>query len=416
MKIAIVGAGITGLTSAFRLSQKGHQVTIFEKTSATGGLTAGFRAKNWDWSLEYFFHHLFTSDYATRKLIVELGLADKLFFTRPKTSIFYKNTIAQFDSPFSLFTFPHLNFPEKIRTGLVTLHLKTTGNWKPFENITAFEWLNKYCGEKTFEILWKPLLLAKFGDQARNISMTWFWARIKKRSAKLGYLEGGFQVLIDKLVEKIKENNGQVLLNHEIRHFDYSNYRRKFDRIIFTVPNNIFLKIMPNLPLEYKTQLQSLPMIGALNLIFVLKEKFLTDNTYWLNINEPNFPFVAVVEHTNSVNPKYYGGNHLLYVGGYYPQNHRYFKMNKEEVLKEFLPYLQKINTNSQLLITNYYLFRNQYAQPIIPMNYSRLIPSHKTPIPNVFLTNMQQIYPWDRGMNYAIELGEKIAHEIENS
>lgn len=302
MKIGIIGAGFTGLSAGYFLSQKGHQVTIFEKEKYPGGLAAGFLKKGWDWYLEYFFHHLFTSDIATKNLIAELGLTNKLFYRRPKTSIYFerqretssayfKGKISQFDSPISILTFPHLSLLEKLRTGLVTACLKL----KTPRMVAG--WIPSVARE---EAITPPR-----------------WKKIKK-----------------------------------------------------------------------------LKMLGALNLILVLKEPFLTDGTYWLNINEPNFPFVAVVEHTNFIDPKYYGGNHLLYVGGYYSQNHRYFKMEKEEILNEFLPYLKKINPNYQLLITNYYLFKSLFAQPIIPINYSKIIPPHQTPIPNIFLANMQQIYP----------------------
>ena len=33
--------------------------------------------------------------------------------------------------------------------------------------------------------------------------------------------------------------------------------------------------------------------------------------------------------------------------------------------------------------------------------------------MPNVFLANIQQVYPWDRGTNYAVELGQKAAKLI---
>jgi protoporphyrinogen oxidase len=430
MRIAIVGAGITGLTTAYRLSQKGHQVVIFEKEKYPGGLAAGFKKKGWDWHCEYFFHHLFTSDKTAKNLISKLGLTDRLFYLRPKTSIFYQGKNSKFDSPLSLLKFPHLSFLEKLRTGLVTAYLKTPRRWAltpprwknwQFEKITANTWLKKHYGEKPYQILWKPLLKSKFGPYANQISMSWFWARVKKRSSKLGYLEGGFQILIDKLVEKIEKNGGKFYFNQEITCFSDLNHDNKFDRFIFTTPTSVFLKILQNTSevgfdfFEVK-KLKKLKMIGALNLILTLKESFLKDGTYWLNVNDISFPFVAVVEHTNFVSPSYYGGNHILYVGGYYPQNHRFFKMKKEEILNEFLPFLKRINPNYQLLITNYYLSGSSSAQPIIPINYSQIIPPHQTPIKNVYLTNMQQIYPWDRGINYAIELGEKVADEVSRT
>jgi len=405
MQIAILGAGFVGLTAAYRLLKKGHRVTIFEKGKSVGGLAAGFREKDWDWHLEYFFHHLFTSDTAIYNLISELGLKENLFYLKPKTSIFYNGKIYQFDSPLSVLRFSPLNLGERLRVGLVTFFLKISSNWQKLEKIEAVPWLKKYYGERAYQILWQPLLKSKFGNQAEKIAMSWFWARIKKRSRKLGYLKGGFQVLIEKLAQEIKENGGKFYLNSPITTLDALKRLDKFDRIIITTPTAIFFK-------EKK-----LPeMIGAVNLILVLKHRFLNDNTYWLNINDPGFPFVALVEHTNFVEKKHYGGHHLLYVGGYYPQNHRYFKMSKEQIFKEFLPYLQKINPNYQFSTINYHLFRNPFAQPVIPVNYSKSIPPHQTPIPHVFLANMQQVYPWDRGTNYAVELGEKIADEVQNS
>lgn len=417
MKIAVVGGGLTGLTAAYQLSQKNHQVSVFEKENYLGGLAAGFKKKNWNWSLENFFHHLFVSDTKARSLIVELGLGNKLFFSRPKTSVFYQGQVFQFDSPLSLLVFPHLTLPEKFRAGLATTSLKLTNNWRKLEKTPAHVWLKKNYGQQVYRKIWEPLLKSKFGNQANQVSMAWFWARIKKRSSRLGYLEGGFQVLINKLVEKIKENGGKIFLKHEVKNLSSLLREHQFDRVIVTIPFSTFLKITPDLPKGYAQKLRKLKMAGAINLILDLKEKFLKDNTYWLNINEPNFPFVAVVEHTNLLSSKHYKNHHLVYVGGYYSQNHPYFKMKKNQIWEEFLPYLQKINPGlKHFSRLTYHISRNLYAQPVIPINYSKIMPQIKTPISKVYLANMQTIYPWDRGINYAIELGEKVAKVVHES
>jgi protoporphyrinogen oxidase len=411
MKVAIVGGGLTGLTSAYWFSQRGHQPVIFEKESQAGGLASGFKEKSWQWSLENFFHHFFVSDQAAKELIQKLGLNEKLFYIRPKTSIFKNGKIFQFDSPLSLLTSPNLSVLEKMRVGLTLGYLKTNPFWQPLEKTPASSWLTKNMGKNAYQVLWQPLLQGKFGELANQIPASWFWARIKKRSTKLGYLQGGFQVLIDKLVEEVDQNGGKILLNHEVKNLEKLN---DFSQIIVTVPTKTFLKIAPNLPKDYQGQLGNLKMLGALNLIFVLKERFLIDNAYWLNINETKFPFVAVVEHTNFIDPKYYDGKRILYVGGYYPQNHRYFKAKKGQIFKEWLPYLQKINPRfNPLSVIGYRLSANLFAQPVIPVNYSKIIPQFKTPLPNVYLANMQMICPWDRGVNYAIEFGKKAANEV---
>ena len=402
MKIAIVGGGITGLIAGYRLSQKKHQVFIFEKENQLGGLASGFKKENWHWSLENFFHHLFTSDEAAKDLISDLNLDSRLFYLRPKTAIFYKGRISQFDSPLNLLLFPYLSFPEKIRVGLATIFLKATNNWEKLEKITAWNWLVSNYGERAFRVLWQPLLEGKFGSYAKKVSAAWFWARIKKRSTKLGYLKGGFQLLTETLAKKIKENGGKIFLKREVKNL--RELKKDFDKIIITTPaEKFFPKKFP-------------PMLGAMNLILVFKEQFLTDSTYWLNVNEKNFPFVAVVEHTNFISPEHYGGNHILYVGGYYPQNHRYFKMTAKQIFEEFRPFLQKINPNYnfRLFTIHYSLFTNLFAQPIVPVNYSKLLSKIKKTLPkNLYLANMQTIYPWDRGVNYAIDQGEEIAQEI---
>ncbi|MGB9637621.1 MAG: FAD-dependent oxidoreductase, partial [Microgenomates group bacterium] len=62
MKVAIVGGGICGLTSAYLLGNKGHEIYVFEKERTLGGLAGSFKAENWQWPLEKYYHHFFPSD------------------------------------------------------------------------------------------------------------------------------------------------------------------------------------------------------------------------------------------------------------------------------------------------------------------------------------------------------------------
>jgi len=414
MKIAIVGAGICGLTSAYILSRDGHSVSVFEKEKTLGGLAGSFKDENWQWSLEKYYHHFFSSDKEVSSLLRQLGLQDKLFFKTPKTSLFIRGKICTFDTPWAVLSFPYLNILEKLRVGLVTGWLKITPFWQHLEKVTAERWLKKYYGKKAYQMLWEPLLKAKFGNKYEGIPASWFWARIKKRTNRLGYLEGGLLTLVESLAAKIKEGSGEIILGAEVKNL---NELGDFDKIIVTTSPESFLKIAPDLPKDYKIKIQKLESVGAIALVLCLKEKFLKDDTYWLNINEAEFPFVAVVEHTNFIDRQYYGGDHLLYVGGYYPTNHPFFKMTKEQIYQKFLPFLKKINPDFDfsLFIIHYSLFMNLYAQPLVPLNYSKTLPSLTTPLPNLFFATMHHVYPWDRGVNYAISLGRKVAHELSS-
>ena len=413
MKIAIVGAGFTGLSAALVLSRRKHQITIFEKEATLGGLASGFKHKEWQWTVEKHYHHWFTNDSYAINLIKELKLGQKLFFPPSVTSIFYGNKIYPFNSPNDVITFSPLSVKDRLRTGAMLLYLKLLPPSLALnmENETASNWLKKHFGEKAFQILWQPLLIGKFGKFADQVNMAWFWARIKKRTPKLGYLEGGYHQLLERMLEEIKAHGGEIKFNTPYT----SDLDRSFDKIIFTAPSFAFIKTYPSLPDPYKRRIASIPHLHALNLLLITEKKLLKKD-YWLNINDRKFPFIALVTHTNLVDKKYYAGKNLTWVGNYLPPGHPFLKMSKEELFAIYQPFLQKINSNfnDKLQTINCELFLGPFAQPVFFTGYAKLKPDFRTPLRKVILANIDMVYPWDRGTNYAIELGFKAAGEAE--
>jgi len=448
MRIAIIGAGFTGLSCAYQLIQKGHEVVIFEKEGFPGGLAVGFREKDWQWSLETHYHHWFTND--KNALALANDLNHPVIIKRPKTSVFIDKNIYQLDSPIDVLRFPKLTITQRLRMGTAIGLLKYNPFWQPLEKYRASVALPKMMGKRPYAMLWEQLLVKKFGLFANDISLAWFWARIKKRTPNLAYPEGGFLKFANKIVEEIEKKGGKIMFNTEVKkiqsekniiicHAELGSASKKipkpasrqggqvrddsFDKVIVTLPSFFFVKIAPQLPLEYKNKLTKLKGLGAINLILRLKEQFLKDGTYWLSICDKKSPIMAVVEHTNFMDKKYYNNEHIVYIGNYVPHDHPYMKMTADELLKIYEPYLLKINPNFKFLasrrsgqISNFKLFKAPFAQPIIPVNYSKIVPPFETPLKNVYLANIQQVYPWDRGTNYAIELGEKVAKLISSA
>lgn len=400
MKIAIIGAGFTGLTAALRLAIAGHQVEIFEMQSAPGGLAIGFKQDNWQWSLEEHYHHLFTSDSAIRKLAVEVN--HPILFSRPTTSTLIADRSYQLDSVLSLLHFPHLSLTSKLRTGFGLALLKFNPFWRLFENITARDLIKSVMGDQSWEILWRPMFEKKFHEFSDQISAVWFWARIYKRSPSLGYPQGGFLSFAKSIERTAIKYGAKFHYNHPIGHVN--ELLSHYDKVICTLPTPLFEKISG---LSYPT----LTGLGAVNLVLSLKHQFLSDGTYWLNVLDRQFPFLAVVEHTNFISPGHYGGNHILYIGNYLPPSHPHFKTTAKRLVTEFSPFLSRISPEfSPGWVKDAWLFKAPFAQPIIPPRYSQFVPPQTTPIPNLFLANIQQVYPWDRGTNYAVELGDKVA------
>ena len=420
MNIGIVGAGVAGLTAAYELTKKGHKVTVFEARPQAGGLASGFKDDHWEWPLDRFYHHWFASDDQVLGLIRELGLEEKVFFPRPTTSIWHQGMAYPFDSPLAVLLFPHLSLPHKLRLGLVTLYLRLVRNWRPLERVSAHQWLSRAMGKRAYEVVWEPLLAGKFGEDYQKVNMAWFWARIKKRSPRLGYFIGGFQAFVDALAERVREQGGEIRLGTPVQQIVIEDSKavgvriaaslQRLDKVIATVSPQALIELTPELPEDYVAKLRQLRSLGAVVLILAL-DRPLTNGHYWINLPQGEFPFLVLVEHTNYIEPCHYGGDHLVYLGHYPPPTHPYFQMSKKELLNLFLPSLRRFNPAFEPdWVRDSWLFREPYAQPVPLVNHSQHIPDLITPIPGLYWASMSQVYPWDRGTNYAVELGRRVA------
>jgi protoporphyrinogen oxidase len=397
MKFAIVGAGFVGLSAAWELLKKGHSVVIFEKNSVPGGLATGFKQSDWDWSLEKHYHHIFTSDKHIQKLADELGYPYH-FYNATTSSLFESNSSLEYwrlDSPLALLAFERLPFPDRVRTGAVIAYLKYLADWKKLEQQTAAEWLEKWNGNSAYQELWKPLFAGKFGPLMDEVNAAWFWARIKSRSQQLGYFDGGFLGLAQEFLDQVKKRGAQIKLNTEIKNL--SVLENKFDKILLAgVPNLV------KQPVKY---------LGTINVILQLKEKFLPDNIYWLSNHIVKYPMLALVEHTNLIDKSHYADQHLLYIAKYLPHDDPFMKMSDKQILSQYAPLLTRINSKWQKNLIDFTVHRAMYTQPVMPVNYSKEIPDFKTENPKIFAAGMQQVYPWDRGTNYAVSLGQQLAN-----
>lgn len=424
MRVAIIGAGPAGLAAAYDLTKAQHQVTIFEAGPEVGGLAAGFKAPHWKWSLEKFYHHWFQSDAALLELIKELGWSEEVLFPRPTTVIYYKDKFHLFDHMYTnmpKFLLPRFSPWEVLRFGMVGAYLKFFADWRKLEKYTADEWMQRHCGPKVYQTLWRPMLVGKFGEENLPIvNMAWLWARIKARTTRLGTFVGGFQAFMDKLGAVVRRQGGDIRLGCAVNGIrknsdggltiETAEGNTTFDRVISTSSPALMAKLAPDLPDAYSAQLRSLKSMGAVVLVISIKQKMTP--YYWHNLpKEAGFPFLAMVEHTNFIPAEHYGGDHILYCGDYLSPDHPYFSYSKEQLLEEFLPALSRFNPQfDRSWVKDCWLWKAAYAQPVPAVNHSRNIPEIRTPVAGLYFASMSQVYPWDRGTNFAVEIGRKVA------
>lgn len=425
--IAIVGGGITGMAAADTLSRAGHRVTIFERDATIGGLAGSFEVNGV--YLEKFYHHLFTSDTAMEQFIHELGLGDD-FAWKPTVTSYYANRIYRLATPMDVLRFTPLPFFDRIRLGMLAIIPRFISNWQPLEHITAKEWLIRLAGERVYRQVWEPLLRQKFGRYADQVAAVWFWNKLKLRGGSrgkgqaehLGYLRGGFGRVLDAWEQRLRAQGVIIRTQSPVEEVRIENgvaagvivngVHEPFDVVLVTVAPELFARLAPGLPADYRARLEKIVYLA--NACLVLKLKHGLSNTYWLNINDPEIPFVALIEHTNMQRPEEYGGAHLVYLSRYMAPDDPYYQMPAEELFRAYLPGLKKLFPQfNEEWVERVWVWRERYTQPVIGLRYSELKPPFKTPVENLWLSCMAQVYPEDRGMNYALVYGRKAAEEM---
>ncbi len=448
MRIAVIGAGAGGLTAGFDLAGAGAEVTVFEAADQVGGLAAGFKLPRWDWSLEQYYHHWFASDRAVLQLADELGVRHRVMFPWPMTAAYHQGRFYVLDGPITAalpgprfldrlpgagliarglhaLRFPALSLQDTLRYGWMGLYLTGTGNWRPLEAYRAHEWLERRSGAHGYQVLWEPLLVGKFGPHYKEVNMAWFWARVKARTPRLGTFEGGFQAFLDILAEKMEARGARLRLRTPVQRIEsreggglslhFHEAVEEFDQCLVTSSPSLLARLVPSLPEEYLKGLLGLRSMGSVSLVLALRQQLSEQGFYWHNLPKAaGFPFLALVEHTNFVSPEFFGGDHVVYCGDYLDPDHEYFSLSQDDLVARFLPSLKRFNPRFEdSWVRDSWLFRTPYAQPVPGLHHSRYIPSNQTPIPGLWFASMSQVYPWDRGTNFAVEIARETVQRI---
>lgn len=423
--VTIIGAGFTGLTAAYELAKRGLKVSVLESNEGVGGLASAFEINGQ--KLDRFYHHWFTSDHDVMNLIEELGLTHRVQTNPTHTGIYYANNFFKLSTPWDLLNFSPLTFTDRMRLALLALRARRVKDWHSLEDQTAQEWLRDLGGENVYRVVWEPLLKGKFGPYTNQISAVWFWSKLKLRGGsrgrggeeRLAYFDGGFVELAEVLAARVRELGGKILVNHPVRKL-----RRQGDQWEATTPQKRFTSdaviATPSLPLiadlirdwaddSYIRELERIQYLSNICLILELDRPL--SSTYWLNVNDPSFPFVGVIEHTNFAPKELYGGRHIVYLSKYLPHTDRLYKMSKNEFFEFSIPYLRKMfPAFRREWVIDHHLWRERWSQPVVEKNYRSLIPSETTPYKGLYICSMAQIYPEDRGTNYAIRSGRNIS------
>ena len=425
--VAVVGAGLSGLTAAYRLAQAGLRPQVFERYPVPGGLARVIEIGGEP--LEVFYHHLFTNDTAITGLADELGLGADIEWLPSKMGIWTEDRLWDFGTPASLLRFGPLGLVDKIRFVIGTLRLQHSNEPTPFENVTAAHWIENHLGSNVWKTVWAPLLHQKFADMSDEVAMVWLWRKIwlrgRSRSSsgmgeRLGYMRGSFARIAEGLADAIRSMGGSLHLADPVKRINRlengdfeivtASGAIHADTVLAAVPVPDYVDLVGGIlqPSEIE-RLNALQATAALCTLLELNHSFMP--YYWLNIADQDMPFGGLIEHTNYIDRARYGGRHLLYISNYLFPKHPLYNADRRTVMETYLPSLRRINPSfDPSWITQTHHFRADYAQPVVTCGYRESIPPMRTPVDNLYLCTMAQIYPEDRGQNYAVKYGDRVA------
>ena len=436
-RVCIIGAGLTGLVAARRLIDSGFDVVILESTPEPGGMVSSFPMGS-D-RIEHIYHHIFTSDQHLIQLTDELGLRDRLEWHRTRDALYEQGRLFPFSSPLDLLRYSTIPLVQRLKTGLAVLKAGRINDWLPMEKQTAADWLKANSGSQAYEKLWRPLLRSKFDTDADEVSAVWIWNKFKLRGLsrdqktgreKLGYMHGSFSMIVDGLVQSFRQKGGVLFPGHTAMNISRETGRTgsglpeyrvscilencstveiMADAVIATLSGRQFASITTSLELpdEYLKKVRAIHYKGDLCMILRLRSSL--SPYYWTTVCD-DLPFVAVIEHSRLTGPDRYGG-HVVYLTRYLNVTDHLWTCPDSDIFRLFSEGLASMYPHfNPLDVIDWRLRRTRYAQPVIYRHYSGQMPPLDTPEPGVKLAGTAQIYPEDRGMNYAIRLGYQAA------
>jgi protoporphyrinogen oxidase len=434
MDVIVIGGGATGLAAAYLLRRNGADVTVLEASLEPGGLLSTFEVgekveAGEEARLEYFYHHFFTHDAEISWLLGELGLEDRAIFRPTTMGMMRDGEIYPFDGPADVLTFGAMSLQARLRFGMSAAMLTYLPGFEDDEETSALEWFRRWAGKEATETIWEPMMDIKFGDAADQVPIAWMAGRLRQRARsrdgteeKLGYLKGSLQVLVDRLVEVLREDGVEVRCNAPVEQLITSDghvagaqtpeQEIEADAVLSTIPTPILAGLVKDLNDEYASSLREIEYMGAICTILSMEEPL--SPVYWLNVADPGYSFGGVIEQTRLIPPEEYGGRHLAYLSRYVRHDHPLWSKGDEELLRQQLGELERLfGRGVRPIVNDHWIFRGRFAAPTTGLKFSRLVPSFDAPVPGLYTACMPQVYPDERSTNNSIRLAAEATNSM---
>ena len=407
MKIGVVGGGLMGLALAQRLTRQGHAVTVFERERQVGGLTTWYDYGRFYW--DKFYHVILPTDGHLIRFIDDIGLGDRLRWSRTLTGFYVDRQLYSMSSALEFLRFPPVSLVGKARLALTILYCARINDWRRLERIPVTKWLERLGGSATYEKIWKPLLLAKLGDNYQRVSAVFIWSYIKRmfsarsgsgQKEQLGHVAGGYKTVFERLQRVIDETGGRIRTGVTVTRIGartnggisilYDSHKDSFDKVIFTSPTSVLRHVADPALFRLEERDRQVDYLGVICMVLITR-KPLTPY-YIVNIADGRIPFTGIIGMSNLVNSEETAGLHITFLPKYVDSNSAMLQRPDAELENEFLSGVRLMFPDiKDRGIESIHINRAAKVQPLQVLDYSSLVPQVESAHPDFFVLNTAQ-------------------------
>lgn len=405
--VCVIGAGIMGLVLAERLSSRGYQVTVLERSEEIGGLSTWHDYGRFVW--DRFYHVILPTDSNLTGYLREIGLEGELKWRKTLTGFFVDGVFHSVSTTREFLKFPVLSFLDKIRLGLMIVYCSRIKNWQRLEKVTVGDWLIKVCGRRVYEKFWKPLLLAKLGRYHERVSAVFIWTYVKRMfsargsaesTEKLGHVSGGYRSVIETIASRIRDRGGEIKTGVSVTklspepaggvvvHQDAGT--QKFDKVVFTGPMTVLDRIVDEGLIKTDGIRKTIEYLGAICMVMVSQKNVVP--YYVVNIADDRIDFTGIIGMSNLVSTDETDGHYLTYFVKYVAADDPLIKASDSQIQRQFCDGVDlmfpQFNWDQ---VDSLHINRAPIVQPLQVIDFSKMVPKTSTVHPDFYVLNTAQ-------------------------